>query len=152
MTGWGRNDRTLNWDGLSRTLPILSFYGQPSHSKASPVIPVATARMTSKMRKFSLSGHSWKDWASNERFWERLDKTYILVQNELEWLVNEFKMTKLIRMILLEWVQNDGMTSEWWNDIRMMEWHQNDGMTLEWWNPVRMTWEWWNDIRMIKFY
>ena len=23
--------------------------------------------------------------------------------------------------ILLEWVKNDGMTSEWWNDIQMMK-------------------------------
>ena len=45
-----------------------------------------------------------------------------------------------------KWVQNDKinqndsvrMSTEWWNDIRMMEWHQNDGMTSEWWNDIGM--------------
>ena len=45
-----------------------------------------------------------------------------------------------------KWVQNDKinqndsvrMSTEWWNDIRMMEWHQNDGMISEWWNDIGM--------------
>ena len=55
----------------------------------------------------------------------------------------------------LEWLLNDGMTSEWQNDFRMMGWHRmslewllNDRMTFEWQNDFRMTLEWCDDIGM----
>ena len=33
--------------------------------------------------------------------------------------------------------QNDnGMTSAWWNDIRMIKWHQNEIMISDWYNDI----------------
>ena len=50
------------------------------------------------------------------------------------------------------------MTSEWWDDIRMMvqwrndsgmmEWHRNDVIMTEWPRKEGMTPEWWNEVRM----
>ena len=46
---------------------------------------------------------------------------------------------------ILEWLLNDRMTLEWWDDIGMsLEWLLIDGMTAEWQNDF----EWWDAIGM----
>ena len=59
--------------------------------------------------------------------------------------------------MLSKWAENDGMTLEWWNDIRTimsawssnkqrlkcscflsLKWHKNDDIIIKWWNGIRM--------------
>ena len=92
----------------------------------------------------------WSWWTHKATCW-----VYLLYVG-MGWMGRDHWNTELLEhccavLIMNEWHRNDGMTSEWWNDMGMVEWHQNDGMTSKWWDSVRMRSELWNDIRIMNF-
>ena len=131
---WCQNDGMgLEWQGWKLEWPlgdllIPSFLVQSSHSKAIPVIPVGWGHI-------SLYAHSIWEWSQNEK--------YLILRSFLREMSLEWRIFRL--QYFCHWMnRNDTrMTSEWWNDVRMI------GLRFQWWNDIWKSFEWRNDIRMI---